>query len=73
MFELSQDRDGYHEVTEKGIDDRNILFRNGKIGSAERESLCSLLSLGLPRRFIFASIQKVGDHAGGICAFPARR
>jgi predicted dehydrogenase len=28
MLELWQDRYGYHEVTAKGIDDRNILFRN---------------------------------------------
>jgi predicted dehydrogenase len=28
MLELWQDHYGYHEVTEKGIDDRNILFRN---------------------------------------------
>jgi predicted dehydrogenase len=28
MLELWQDRYGYHEVTERGIDDRNILFRN---------------------------------------------
>ncbi|MGA2974578.1 MAG: Gfo/Idh/MocA family oxidoreductase [Spirochaetia bacterium] len=28
MLELWQDRYGYHEVTEKGIDDRNIHFRN---------------------------------------------
>ena len=28
MLELWQDRYGYHEVTDRGIDDRNILFRN---------------------------------------------
>lgn len=28
MLELWQDRYGYHEVTAKGIDDRNVLFRN---------------------------------------------
>ena len=28
MLELWQDRYGYHEVTARGIDDRNILFRN---------------------------------------------
>jgi predicted dehydrogenase len=32
MLELWQDRYGYHEVTAKGIEDRNILFRNFEEG-----------------------------------------
>jgi predicted dehydrogenase len=32
MLELWQDRYGYHEVTAKGIDDRNVLFRNFEEG-----------------------------------------
>jgi predicted dehydrogenase len=32
MLELWQDRYGYHEVTGKGIEDRNILFRNFEEG-----------------------------------------
>jgi predicted dehydrogenase len=32
MLDLWQDRYGYHEVTAKGIDDRNILFRNFEEG-----------------------------------------
>jgi predicted dehydrogenase len=34
MLDLWQDHYGYHEVTDRGIDDRNVLFRNFEEGGA---------------------------------------
>jgi hypothetical protein len=47
MLELWQDRYGYHEVTERGIDDRNILFRN-----FEEDGLVSGFGMDCPGKII---------------------
>jgi predicted dehydrogenase len=52
MLELWQDRYGYHEVTDRGIDDRNILFRN-----FEESGLVSGFGMDCPGKILMSMLR----------------